>query len=57
VDNKIALLEKDNDRQEECIRDLTLKVNAGDVAFMEIRTKLANIEALLMEMKNQIKNK
>lgn len=57
VDNKILTLEKDNERQEACIKDLTKKINDGDVAFMEIRTKLANIEALLMEMKTQIKNK
>jgi hypothetical protein len=57
IDNRIKIVEDDNKRQEECIKNLTKKVNDGDVTFMEIRTKLANIEALLMEMKQQIKNK
>ena len=57
IDFRIKNLETENIRQEECIKDLTKKVNDADVAFMEIRTKLANIEALLVEMKQQIKNK
>lgn len=57
IDNKVASLEKENTHQEECIKGLTEKVNGADVTFMEIRTKLANIETLLMEMKTQIKNK
>jgi hypothetical protein len=47
-------LNKDQQKQ---IDKLTDKVNNADIAFMEIRTKLANIEALLMDMKTQIKNK
>lgn len=57
TDFRIKNLEIENIRQEECIKDLIKKVNDADVTFMEIRTKLANIEALLMEMKQQIKNK
>lgn len=57
IDNKVTSLEKENAHQEECIKGLTEKVNSADVTFMEIRTKLANIETLLMEMKTQIKNK
>lgn len=57
VDNKIKNLEKENTQQEECIKALTEKVNSADVTFMEIRTKLANIESLLVELKTQTKSK
>lgn len=57
ADYRLKSLELDNQRQEECIKEITRKINDADVTFMEIRTKLANIETLLMEMKTQIKNK
>ena len=55
VDNRIKNLEKENEHQEVCIKELTIKVNEADVAFAEIKTKLANIEALLMEIKKDSK--
>jgi hypothetical protein len=57
IDFRIKNLETENEHQELCIRDVIKKVNDADVTFMEIKTKLANIETLLMDMKTQIKNK
>lgn len=57
MDNRMSIVEKDNERQQHCIDTLTDKVNWNDVVVMEIKTKLVNIEALLMDMKQQIKNK
>ena len=57
IENRINVVEKDNQKQEECIIDLTNRFNKSDVAFAEIKVKLINIEALLMDMKQQIKNK
>lgn len=57
IDFRIKTLETENQRQEDCIKDLTRKINDADVTFMEIRTKLANIESLLVELKTQTKSK
>lgn len=57
TDFRIKNLETENQHQEDCIKDLTRKVNDADVTFMEIRTKLANIESLLVELKTQTKSK
>lgn len=57
IDNRMNIVEKDNKKQEECINDLTTRINKSDVAFAEIKVKLVNIEALLVDMKTQIKNK
>ena len=50
---RLKNLEVENQHQEDCIKNLTNKVNDADVTFMEIKTKLANIESLLMELKSQ----
>lgn len=57
IDNRMINLEKENERQQICINTLTEKTNWNDVVVMEIKTKLINIETLLMDMKQQIKNK
>jgi uncharacterized coiled-coil protein SlyX len=57
TDFRIKTLETENQRQEDCIKDLTRKINDADVTFMEIRTKLANIESLLVELKTQTNSK
>lgn len=55
IDFRIKNLEIENQRQEDCIKDITKKVNESDVTFMEIKTKLANIESLLMDIKKSSK--
>lgn len=55
IDFRIKNLEVENQRQEDCIKDLTKKINESDVTFMEIKTKLANIESLLIDIKKSSK--
>lgn len=55
LEYRITSAELKGMEQEKIICRLTEKVNSADVAFMEIRTKLANIESLLMEIKIQKK--
>ena len=45
---------EEKNKEQECQLDaLNTKINNADIAFMEIRTKLANIEAMLVDMKQQ----
>lgn len=57
LEYRLFTAEDELKKQELVVSMLTSKVTNADVTFMEIRTKLANIETMLMEMKNQIKSK
>ena len=49
--------EDKNTEQEKELARFNDKVNQFDVAFAEIKIRLTNIETLLLELKQQIKNK
>jgi len=57
LEYRITNMEEKNIEQENALVKLNDKINQSDVAFAEIKIRLTNIETLLLELKQQIKNK
>ena len=53
VDNRIVNLETKCEKVEKCVKTLEDNHNDNALVIMEIKTKLANIESLLVELKNK----